>query len=67
VRAWQRELADLRERYRDDPEALACVARSEAHAENLFEVIPTLSPIPTWEQLLDRWAAEVSTLETRTA
>jgi len=30
-------------------------------------VIPTLSPIPTWEQLLDRWAAEVSTLETRTA
>jgi hypothetical protein len=39
VRAWQRELAALRARYRIDLEALACIARAERHAEHLLEQV----------------------------
>jgi hypothetical protein len=44
------ELADLRERYRDDPEALRYVAIAETNASHLLELIPTLPKIaPTAE------------------
>ena len=46
VRDWIVELADMRERYRDDPEALRCIAGEEQDALNLLKVIPTLPKIP---------------------
>ena len=42
VRAWQRDLAAMRDRYHDDPEALACIAREERHADQLRELVEQL-------------------------
>ena len=42
VRAWQRELAAMRDRYRGDPQALACIAREERNAEQLLELVVRL-------------------------
>jgi hypothetical protein len=47
VRAWQRKLAAMRERYGDDPEALRCIARAESGARDLLTQIPlhlTITP-----------------------
>jgi hypothetical protein len=38
IRAWQRELARLREQHRNDPEALACTRRAERDAESLLDL-----------------------------
>ena len=45
VRDWIVTLADLRERYRDDHEALRRIAGEELHANRLLELIATLPPI----------------------
>ena len=45
VRDWIVELADLRERYRDDHDALRRIAGEELYASRLLELIPTLPPI----------------------
>ena len=45
VRDWIVELADLRERYRDDHEALRRITGEELYASRLLELIPTLPPI----------------------
>lgn len=45
VRDWIVELADLRERYRDDHDALRRITGEELYASRLLELIPTLPPI----------------------
>ena len=45
VRDWIVELADLRERYRDDHEALRRIAGEELHANRLLELIATSAPV----------------------
>ena len=45
VRDWIVQLADLRERYRDDHEALRRITGEELYASRLLELIPTLPPI----------------------
>jgi len=45
VRDWIVELADLRERYRDDHEALRRITGKELYANHLLELIATLPPI----------------------
>ena len=45
VRDWIVELEDLRERYRDDHEALRRIAGEELRANRLLELIATLPPI----------------------
>ena len=45
VRDWIVELADLRERYRDDHDALRRSTGEELYASRLLELIPTLPPI----------------------
>ena len=45
VRDWIVELADLRERYRDDHDALRRITSEELYASRLLELIPTLPPI----------------------
>ena len=45
VRDWIVQLADLRERYRDDNEALRRITGEELYASRLLELIPTLPPI----------------------
>jgi len=45
VRDWIVELADLRERYRDDHEALRRITGGELYASRLLELIPKLPPI----------------------
>ena len=45
VRDWIVELADLRERYRDDHEALRRIAGEELYANRLLELIPTLPKV----------------------
>ena len=45
VRDWVVELADLRERYRDDHDALRRITGEELYASRLLELIPTLPPI----------------------
>jgi len=45
VRDWIVELADLRERYRDDHEALRRITGEELYANRLLDLIPTLPPI----------------------
>ena len=45
VRDWIVELADLRERYRDDHEALRRIAGEELYANRLLELIATLPPV----------------------
>ena len=45
VRDWIVTLEDLRERYRDDHEALRRIAGEELHANRLLELIATLPPM----------------------
>jgi hypothetical protein len=45
LRDWIVTLEDLRERYRDDHEALRRIAGEELHANRLLELIPTLPRI----------------------
>ena len=45
VRDWIVQLADLRERYRDDHEALRRITGEELYANRLLELISTLPPI----------------------
>ena len=45
VRDWIVTLADLRERYGDDHEALRRIAGEELHANRLLELIATLPPV----------------------
>ena len=40
IRAWQRVLARMRDQYRNDPEALRCIARAERDAAHLLELAP---------------------------
>jgi len=42
VRAWQQELAAMRDRYRADPQALACIARAEREADHLLDLVQRL-------------------------
>jgi len=63
VRDWIVELAAMRERYRDDSEALRCVVMAERDAIGLLESIQTVPPLPTWEQLLEGWATEAATMD----
>lgn len=46
IRAWQRELAALRDRYRADPEALECIAAAERRAIELLEGVSRTRPSP---------------------
>lgn len=45
VRDWIVTLEDLRERYRDDHEALRRITGEELYANRLLELISTLPPI----------------------
>jgi hypothetical protein len=45
VRDWIVTLEDLRERYRDDHEALRRIAGEELYANRLLELIATLPPV----------------------
>ena len=45
IRAWQRELAAMRHRYRQNPESLDCVARNERFAADLLEQATTMAPL----------------------
>ena len=45
VRDWIVELADLRERYRDDHDALRRITGEELYANRLLELIPTLPKV----------------------
>ena len=45
VRDWIVTLEDLRERYRDDHEALRRITGKELYANHLLELISTLPPI----------------------
>jgi len=45
VRDWIVTLADLRERYGDDHEALRRIAGEELHANRLLELIATSAPV----------------------
>ncbi len=47
VRDWIVELAAMRERYGDDPEALRRVVMAERDAIGLLESIQTVPPLPT--------------------
>ena len=44
IGAWQRELAAMRDRYRADPQALACIAREQRHAEQLLALVERMGP-----------------------
>lgn len=45
ILAWQHELRVMRLQYRDDPEALRCIARAEDYATHLANVVPTLPKV----------------------
>ena len=45
VRDWIVDLAGMRERYRDDHEALRRIAGEELHANRLLELIATSAPV----------------------
>jgi hypothetical protein len=45
VRDWIVTLEDLRERYRDDHEALRRITRGELYASRLLELIPILPKV----------------------
>ena len=45
VRDWIVTLGDLRERYRDDHEALRRIAGEELYANRVLELIATLPPV----------------------
>ncbi len=47
VRDWIVKLEDLRERYRDDHEALRRITGEELYANRLLELIPTLPKAAT--------------------
>jgi hypothetical protein len=47
VRDWIVTLEDLRERYRDDHEALRRIAGEELYANRLLELIATVSSLAT--------------------
>jgi hypothetical protein len=63
VLAWKRELAAMREQYRDDDEALRWIALADDDAAALLELIATLPPLPSWEQVVDRWVGMVSSMD----
>ena len=55
VRDWIVELADLRQSYEADNEALRCIVSEEQHAHHLLELIlrlPESAPSATSEQAL---------------
>jgi hypothetical protein len=63
VLAWKRELAVMREQYRDDPQALRYITSADDDARELLTLIPTLPPLPSFEQLVESWVAEVSKMD----
>ena len=62
IRAWLAELAQMRVDYRDDPEALGCIASCEQQAKQLLIDLPNLPRFPTRDELAELWMGEVAAI-----